>query len=310
MTRLYSALPVVRGFFLALVIVFLVGEVGLGYGISEYLTLGLSRVEVYPEQDFSSVSTELIGIDDELERFREELYPLIEGETDDFEKAIIIREWVMNQASKVGSGMEAKTPYGMLAEMREGRAALCNHMAVVYLTALRSVGMEARLVTLVRSIYDDLDTHVTVEVPIDGNWVVIDPTFNCYFVIDGIPGSASGLHRLLQKNERPKNFEVVYGGEVSYPAELNSYYLDPLMLYNNVFVAKRLNYSKLIIPTLYYYYGSSYVIGDRVGIENSEISIRQYLGIAYGFVFPVGFAVSLIAFIVALFIRPNRGSRV
>lgn len=300
MTRLYSIIPILRGFFLALAIVFLVGEVMLYYMAREGLALRLNRVEMYAEYEFSGMTTELIGIDDELEKFRIEVYPLVQGETDDLRKALIIKAWVMNQASKVGLEIEDQTPYRMLAEMREGRGACCGNMAKVYLASLKSVGIDARLIKIVRSIYGNLDTHAVVEVLIDGKYVIIDPTFNCYFLVDGAMSSASDLHQLLLGNANPKNFEVVYGGEVSYPAELETYYPNLLTAYNNVFVIKRLNYSipkwSIIVPWYKYYSGSSIAAIDEKMGTNRELKVQQYLVIAYDFVFPIGFISSVFTF--------------
>lgn len=288
------------GFFLALLIVTIAGEAVLRYAVAPHMLFGLGSIEVLSEDELSRVSTQIIGVEEELELFKNEVSPLIQEKTDELEKALIIKEWAMNQATMRGADIDAGTPYNMLTQMREGRGALCGGMASIYQAALSSVGMQARVIQLIRSNLSE-DTHVTVEVLLDNKWVVIDPTFNCYFIIGSEMASATDLHNLLLKNENPKNYEIVYGGIVSYPADFQTYYVDPLVLYNQVFIKEEVVHKSSIfnlLPGFSYDVLPSYVVSDaEKSITSSELMIREFLVITYHFVFPVIAVVSVVALI-------------
>lgn len=297
----------VKGFFLALTIVFFLAEAVTAWVGAKYPTLDLARIDVVSSEEFSTVSTEAINIDDELDKLRVEVHPLVQNEDDDFQKALIVKEWVMNQASEVGLDIKALTPYAILMEMRQGEPASCGKMSLVYWGALKSIDMEARLVQLVRSMYNKGDTHVVVEALINDKWVVIDAYFNIYFVIDGKLASATELHQLLLENAYPKNLEVVEGGEVSYPAKVDASPLDPLTLYNHVFVFRH-NFTGIWqrLPLLHHYFGNAYaMVEENDSQAESTFKMHNCLVLAYDFYFPIAFGVSFVALMAALFIPPK-----
>ena len=119
----------VKGFFLALTIVFFLAEALTAAVGAKYPTLDLARIDIVSSEEFSTISTEAINIDDELDKLRLEVRPLIQNEDDDFQKALIVKEWVMNQASEVGLDIKALTPYAILMEMRQGEPASCGKMS-------------------------------------------------------------------------------------------------------------------------------------------------------------------------------------
>lgn len=293
-------LYLLTGFFIGLLVFSIAGELFFPYFANRNLVLELSRIDVVSEDEFSTTSTQIVGIDDELTKFRQEVTPLIEGNTNELEKALLIKEWVMNQVGQYGS-ISAATPYGILTQMREGKTTSCANMALVYLSALTSVGFKARSVQLLRSYYDDFDTHVTVEVLIENQWMVIDPTFNCYFKIDSKRASATDLHNLLLTNENPKNLEVIYGNEVAYPAEFREYYVDPLLLYNEVLLKNKEIYNASLIqmlPGFAYSTLPSYTILETKGnIINEEIVMHRNLVFTYHFILP---ALGIISFLLSL----------
>jgi hypothetical protein len=290
------------GFFLALLIVSIVGEATLRFFVEPRIPFYFNRIELLAEGDYSKIHTEITGINDELGIFRKEISPLIKENMTDLEKALIIKEWVMNQASKIGADIDAGTPYGMLSQMRKGKGAACGNMALVYLAALSSVDTQARLVQLMRSSLDRYDTHVTVEVWTDNDWVVIDPTFNCYFLIDSEMASAEDLHKLLLKNENPEEYVIVYGNGVNYPAQLEKYYVDPLTLYNEVFIARQINDTFIVqLPLFGYFFANRYVYLDfNDNSDSGEIKIIQGIIFMYHFVFPITAFVSFIALIILI----------
>lgn len=299
------------GFFLALTIVFFLAEALTAVVGAKNPILDMARIDIVSPQQFSTISTEARNIDDELGKLKVEVSPLIKNENDDFQKALIIKEWVMNQVSEAGLGVTAMTPYAILTEMHEGKSATCGKMSLLYWGALKSVGMDARLIQLIRSVYNKDDTHVAVEVFINGEWIVIDPFFNVYFLVDGKPASAVELQQLFLKNERIKDFQVVQGGKVSYPVKYDTYPLDPITFYNNVFVFER-SYAGAWqnLPLVHYYFGNVYVMEEYNGSQaDGEVKMHDYLVLAYDFYFPIGFGISFIALMALVFIRPKRNDR-
>lgn len=294
--RRYSQFSLI-GFFLALLIISIVGEAILQFFVQPHIPFYFNRIEMLAEDDYPKIYTEITGIDDELEIFRKEISPLIKENIGNLEKALVIKEWVMNQASKIGADIDAGTPYGMLSQMK---GATCGKMAIVYFTALSSVDIQARLVQLMHSSLDKYDTHVTVEVRTDSEWVVIDPTFNCYFLIDSKMASPADLHKLLLKNENPKSYEIVYGNSVAYPTQLEKYYIHPLTLYNEVFIARQINYSSIVqLPFFSYFSATKYAYLDfNDNLDSGEIKFMQRIIFMYHFIFPITAFVSFVALII------------
>jgi hypothetical protein len=310
----------ITGLFVALLVTFACAEVTMYIIRDKVPTISpsadLTRVDLVSADEFATQSTELIGIDDELGKFRDEVYPLVKDKNDDFPKALILKEWVMNQVSQVGPGITGGTPYARLQQMRQGKSALCGDMALVYLAALRSIGIESRYVVLSRSLMDNYDTHSTVEVSVDGKWVVVDPTFNAYFVINGTLASAMDLHQFFLENDNDKHLEIIEGGNVSYPGNLDTYYIDPLTLYNNVFVWKRMDFTQSeweAIPGLKRYFDRadySNVFVMSYGQTREEIANwvdkHNFLISAYycfSLICPIVITLSIVALAIMLFWR-------
>ena len=63
-----------------------------------------------------------------------------------------------------------------------------------------------------------------------GGWVYQDPTFNCYWTIDGRPASALQLHHALMSGKAIK--PVSGGGKAQAP--MDKYYVDPRLLFRHI----------------------------------------------------------------------------
>jgi hypothetical protein len=119
--------------------------------------------------------------------------------------------------------------------MRQGKPVLCGNLAEIYVALCESAGLIARSVGLSLMVRDGTfgtDTHAGAEIwiPELGGWIYQDPTFNCYWTIDGQPASALQLHNALMS-----------GSEI-HPVAANAkartlvqnYYVDPRLLFRHI----------------------------------------------------------------------------
>lgn len=299
-----------KGLLLLWAIVFFLAEVATFYWGMVYSGHGLAKLRVIGAEKFATVRTEIFGIDDELRKLKDEVYPLVKDKHNNFQKALTINEWVINQISGTGGGDLARskrTPYAILLAMREGKTgASCGYRALLYLAALKSLGIESRMVSLAKS--NKVDTHATVEVLIDKQWVVIDPTFGVYFVISGKPASAVELHQLLLRSGN--NLEVIKGREALGSVKFDSPdYL--LAFFHNVSVYERRHFfAWQALPIVQYFFGVAVAhLENENGITENVVKVHNLGGLAYNFIFPFGFAVSIIAFAIAVRWQRQRSNR-
>lgn len=154
---------------------------------------------------------------------RGEVSPFIKNLKSDLDKYIAIREWAANQASASGSHKLIKggdSPWVLIKKLRQGDAARCAIMARTYIGVVNSVGLIAREVALWR--YYPLikglvpNGHNVSEVWVKelNKWVLMDPTYNAYFTIDGLPASALELHKVLAK--RTPKVKVIQSGDLTW----------------------------------------------------------------------------------------------
>jgi hypothetical protein len=288
---------VVKAVFLFLAIAFFIAEAATFYWAMIYSSNGLARLRIEPYEEFAAVRTHIFGLDHELQKLRGELEPVINPQDDDFSKALAICTWVMNQVKAEGGGYLAasnRTPYSILTAMRQGNTASCGYRALLYVGALKSMNLEARMLTLIKP--DTQFTHATVEVLIGDDWIVIDPTFNVHFTIDGKLASAAELHRFLLSNGR--DFRV----EEGYEAISSSPYDGPhdlLEYFRHVSIYERRHFfAWQALPILQYFFGvSDVVLEDSHIIDPDTVTKRNLMSLAYNFIFPIGFGISFIAFV-------------
>jgi hypothetical protein len=252
----------------------------------------------------------MFGLDHELQKLRGELEPVINPQDDDFSKALVICTWVVNQIKAEGGGDLAasnRTPYSILTAMRQGdTGASCGYRALLYVGALKSMNLEARMLTLIKQ--DTQFTHATVEVLIGDDWIVIDPTFNVYFTIDGKLASAAELHRFLLSNGR--DFRVEEGYEAISSIPYDGPY-DLLEYFRHVSIYERRHFfAWQALPILQYFFGVSDVVleGSHI-IDPGTVTTRNLMSLAYNFIFPLGFGVCCIAFMVTSKCKTRRISK-
>ncbi len=165
-------------------------------------------------------------------------------------------EQVMNRVDRCEEGPSTNIR-AVYDHIRNGGGLLCSGMATLYFNVLRLNGIRARQVYLSRVLFGSDDTHVTVEVFVDGRWVIADPTFRIGYERDGeLVGAQTIAESLVHGSYgeiRPRFY-----GQVKYPPRLETYYLHWLPLFNNVFVPDG-NWPRrslwMRLPPLRFWYG-------------------------------------------------------
>ena len=125
-----------------------------------------------------------------------------------WQRANKIRLWLAQRCYRVGMpGLETREPRKAYDEMKDGKPVLCGNLAEIYVALCEAMGLTARTVGLSVAVQNGLfgiDTHAAAEIwlPEMGGWIYQDPTFNCYWTIDGKPASALLLHDAIMENVR------------------------------------------------------------------------------------------------------------
>lgn len=155
-----------------------------------------------------------------------------------------VLRWTMDQASAVGDGSPRvrASARDHLAHAHAGGGLSCAHMADVFVQALRGFGVEARRVALAatldpRALAAGIPGHTTVEVLLDGRWVVFDPTFHVSYRRDGRLLGAAEVRAALLAGEAA-HVEPVFHGPVAYPARLETYPVSWTQLYRHVMIVR------------------------------------------------------------------------
>lgn len=169
----------------------------------------------------------------DLEHLREELAPIIGKGMSDEAKTLAVLQWVMNQIPRVENRVSS-SGWEMVEAGRAGRGLLCGGMSIVFRDALLANDIPARLVFLQRNLFDMHDTHVTVEVFIDGMWRIYDPTFHITVKVNGERVGAMQAREWIYKNGGGVEFEFL--GDVRYPARITEYPISYVALLNNMYV--------------------------------------------------------------------------
>jgi hypothetical protein len=207
----------------------------------------------------------------------------------DRQKYLRALQWTMNQVSVIGDNHSGHDPEELLKSVRQGDSALCSDMARLYTAALNGLGLPSRTVWLFRN-FPGGDTHTTVEVLIDHKWIVLDPTFGIYYRDgQGHLLSAFDIQARLFKGDYADIHPVFAGSQTTrYPARLETYYMNFLPLFNNVFVKPNESPTPWfgIIPPLRYWFGDR-VYYERLPGETSNIVMVQRLYFTFIVLLPV-----------------------
>lgn len=183
-----------------------------------------------------SIAPRLPLSNDDALFFRHELTGLIVNSDSHWQRAIRLRNWLATSRYSVAlPGLGTRVPREAYVEMRQGKPVLCGNLAEIYVALCESAGLVARPVGLSLMVRDGTfgtDTHAGAEIwlPELGGWIYQDPTFNCYWTVDGRPASALQLHTALMNGS---DVRPVAANPRS-TALLENYYIDPRLLFRHI----------------------------------------------------------------------------
>ncbi len=183
---------------------------------------------------------------------------------------------VMNAVQAVGPEPSGD-PAAVLEHVRRGGGVACGGMSRLFFAALRANGLDARIVTLRRSLLDRLDTHTTVEVRMGGRWVIVDPTFHVTFERNGRLLGAVEIHEALLHGGAA-GIVPVFHGPVAYPARLETYYIHWLPLFTHVAVVDRMGPAPSLlarVPPARYWLGPAVYVPRTPGVGDDERALRE-----------------------------------
>jgi hypothetical protein len=167
---------------------------------------------------------------------RSELNSVVSSTDSAWDKANKIRTWLGRQAHHIAMpGLATRKPREAYQQMKAGEPVLCGNLADIYVALCESVGVVARSVGLSVAVQRGgfgVDTHAGAEVWIadQAGWIYQDPTFNCFWRVDGKPASAFALHEAVMSGKQivfaPRDPKIERG--------LSSYYMDPRLYFRHI----------------------------------------------------------------------------
>lgn len=167
---------------------------------------------------------------------RKELAGVVSTTDSPWQRANKIRLWLARRGYRMGMpGLSTRNPREAYELMKQGQAVLCGNLAEIYVALCEAMGLIARPVGLSIAVQHGLfglDTHAGAEVwlPDMGGWIYQDPTFNCYWKVDGKPASAMLLHDAIMER-RPLEFAP---NDKQTQLGLQNYYLDPRLYFRHI----------------------------------------------------------------------------
>lgn len=190
-------------------------------GISE------SQKQISPRQSLSP---------EDAAFFRHELAGVLIPADSVWQRANRIRNWLSTVSYKMAMpGLATRVPREAYQRMRKGEPVLCGNLAEIYVALCEAAGLTARAVGLSLMVRDGTfgsDTHAAAEIwiPEMGGWIYQDPTFNCYWEVDGKPASALQLHDALMDGR------AIEFASQNPEAEslIQRYYIDPRLLFRHI----------------------------------------------------------------------------
>lgn len=150
---------------------------------------------------------------DEL-REREGLLAVVASGSDEFEKMLLLCDWVNNQwESKDPTIYPPWDANQILSMIRSGKTnGCCPQYAVLFVQSCLALGWQARYIDLCPRGKKPGSGHFSVEVWSNqhNRWIVLDPFFDCRFEREGMPVSALEIHEALVRGV-PESVKVIRG---------------------------------------------------------------------------------------------------
>jgi hypothetical protein len=196
-------------------------------------------------------------------------------------------KWTMNQARRIAPNSNSDDPVSLLKSVESGQGVLCDDMSILYQNVLAALGRPSRKIWLFRNVFDTYDTHSTVEVLLNGKWVIMCPTFGVTFKSsNGRLLSAQNVKEYLSKG-RTSEIKTVLNGQTAYPARIEKYYINPFLLYNNVFVVEKSSHLFAKLPLFCYGFGSKLYYEKLPHESDSHLRFIQHLYFIFAVLIPV-----------------------
>lgn len=167
--------------------------------------------------------------------FRRELRGVLSPSDSPWQRANKIREWLASLGKRQDMpGLATRVPRDAYERMRRGEPVLCGNLAEIYAALCEAAGLTARVVgmtILVRNGQLGRDAHGAAEVwvPEAGGWVYEDPTFDCYWLVEGRPAGALALHDALMEGREIAPAPDTLGHETA-----SKNYLDPRLYFRHI----------------------------------------------------------------------------
>jgi len=168
--------------------------------------------------------------------FHKEMVGVFSSSDSQWVRANKIREWLTHGRYRMAMpGLATRVPREAYEQMKAGKPVLCGNLAEIYAALCEAAGLIARPVGLSVAVQNGLfgvDTHAGTEVwvPELGGWIYQDPTFNCFWKIDGKPASALALHEAVMVQQplefAPRTSET--------EKKLRDYYMDPRLYFRHI----------------------------------------------------------------------------
>jgi len=168
----------------------------------------------------------------EILRERYELSNVISEAKNEFDKILLIRNWV-NSRWKFGASHDIAYNFNaldLLKRAEKGEKFFCSEYATVYIQTLASIGITARYIGLFKG-------HAVTEVWSDDyyKWIIMDPTFNTHYTSNSIPLNALELHNLWIQSDW-KKVQIVSGDSDN---KIEDYSFKLVDYYENFFIRMR-----------------------------------------------------------------------
>jgi len=172
---------------------------------------------------------------DDVAFLRSEIGAEISDSDSPWERANKIRRWLDGRHTIGFPGLSTRKPREAYERMKAGEPVLCANLAEIYVALCQAAGLTARPVGLSVAVQNGLfgvDTHAGAEVwiPEMGGWIYQDPTFNCYWEVDGKPAGAMLLHDAVMEN---RTIEFAPQDKAT-ERRLEEYYLDPRLYFRQI----------------------------------------------------------------------------
>jgi len=173
---------------------------------------------------------------EDVDYLRREMRNEVSPSDSPWQRANKIRVWLFKRGYRLGMpGLSTRNPREAYEKMKQGDAVLCGNLAQIYVALCEAMGLTARAVGLSVAVQNGLfgvDTHAGAEVwiPELGGWIYQDPTFDCYWKVDGKPASAMALHDALMER-RPI---ILSPEDKDTELRVREYYLDPRLYFRQI----------------------------------------------------------------------------